>query len=202
MIGCYAKPGHWTCVSLEEVKANHFDFVGELEVTADRPRRATRCRSGDTPFELAVCRDMALPKKQVKSLESVLFIPPGGKNASITYYFNAGQGGRHVKEFGPEQLMGVMPSWQYYLVVLARTPESYQYVKKLHSICPPSSLDNVAAPYYRVAMLGTDRRPPLPSSANQWTSIACVLWDDAAPTRAWTRRSSRRCSTGCTGAGS
>ena len=30
-------------------------------------------------------------------------------------------------------------------------------------------------------MLGAERRPALPAHANQWTSIACVLWDDASP---------------------
>jgi hypothetical protein len=180
-IGCYTKPGHWTCVSLEDVKANHFDFVGEFEVTPV-DREGNPLPIGDTPFDLAVCRDMALPKKQTKSLESVLFIPPGSKTAATTYCFNAGPGGRRVVEFPREPLMAVMPSWQYYLVVLARTPEAYQYLQKLPSIRPPRSFDNNAAPYYRVAMLGTDRRPPLPSHANQWTAIACVLWDDAAPT--------------------
>ena len=43
-------------------------------------------------------------------------------------------------------------------------------------------MDYSEAPYYRVALLGGDRRTPLPSSANQWTGIACVLWDDAMPT--------------------
>jgi len=186
-MGCFAKPGHWTCVSLEEAKANHFNFVGELEL-ATIDNEGNPLRIGDTPYELTVCRDMALPKGEAKSLESLLFIPPSSKNPptvyrnpSTVYRFNAGQGGRHVVEFSPERLMGVMPSWQYHFVVLARTPESYQYLQKLDSIRPPSSLDNLAAPYYRVAMLQTDRRPALPSHANQWTGIACVLWDDASP---------------------
>ena len=113
---------------------------------------------GDTPFNLAECRDVALPKKQVKSLESVLFIPQvpsRSRSVSTKYGYNAGQGGRGVVEFSPERLMGFMPSWQYYLLILARTPEAYQYVQKLDSIRPPSSLDNVSASYYRVAMLGS-----------------------------------------------
>ena len=179
VIGCFAKPGHFTCVSLEEVKANHFDFVGELEVAAT---------DGDgnllplwkTPFEMTICRDMALPKGQAKSLESLLFIPPGNSSPSTTCRFNAGPGGRRVVEFHPEHLMGLMPSWQYFFVVLARTPESYQYLQHLDSIRPPSNLDNVSAPCYRVAMLDAGRRTALPPHANQWTGIACVLWDDAS----------------------
>ncbi|MFZ1933541.1 MAG: hypothetical protein WCB27_21815 [Thermoguttaceae bacterium] len=185
-LGCFAKPGHWACVTLEDAKTNHFDFVGELELTAT-DGYGNPLPIPDTPFDLAVCRDMALPKKQTKSLESVVFIPPGARTASTAYSFNAGQGGRHVVEFGPERLSPLMPSWQYHLVVLARTPEAYKYVEKLDSIRsdsigPPDSLRSVTPPYYRVAMLGTDRRSALPSHANQWTSIACVLWDDAAPT--------------------
>ena len=183
MIGYYAKPGHWTCVALEDAKTNHFDFVGELELSLI-DGEGNPVTIGDTPFNLAECRDVALPKKQVKSLESVLFVPQvpsRSRSVSTRYCYNAGQGGRRVVEFPPERLMGFMPSWQYHFVVLARTPEAYQYVQKLDSIRPPSSLDNVTARYYRVTMLGTDRRPALPAHAIQWTSIACVLWDDASP---------------------
>jgi hypothetical protein len=175
--GYYAKPGHWTCVALEDVKANHFDFVGEFELTATDSSGAP-LRIGDTPYELTICRDMALAKKQVKSLESAVFIPRGGKSASTAYSFKAGR----AVEFPPERLTALMPSWQYHFVVLARTPEAYRYVERLDSVSPPSGFRDLTRSYYRVAMVGTDRRPALPSHANQWTSIACVLWDDAAPT--------------------
>ena len=45
---CGYKPGHWTCVALEDAKANHFDFVGELEL-APPTTRAIRCRLGPRP---------------------------------------------------------------------------------------------------------------------------------------------------------
>ena len=122
---------------------------------------------------------MALAKGQAKSLETLLFVPPGNPSVWAACRLNAARAGRRAFETA-QPLAGHMPSYQYYLVVLADVPELYGYLQGLHSIKPPGDLDN-RAPYYRVAMLG-GRRLSLPSHANQWTSIACVLWDDASPT--------------------
>ena len=92
-VGCFAKPGHWTSVALEDVVANHFDFVGELEM-ASTDNEGNTLPLTAMPFDLSICRDMALPKGQAKTLDSLLFIPPGSKNPSTTYHFNDGQGGR------------------------------------------------------------------------------------------------------------
>jgi hypothetical protein len=182
ILGCGVKPGHWSCVALEDAKTNHFDFVGEMELSAiDREGNSLPLRA--TLFELAVCRDVALAKKQAKSFESALFVSPGDRGVSAAYQFNTGPGGRMVHEFPREPLMGLMPSWQYHFVVLARRPTAYAYLDQLHCVRPPNSLaaDNLAAAHYRVALIGADHRPPLPSHANQWTGIAYVLWDDASP---------------------
>ena len=113
---------------------------------------------------MTVYHDINLPKGQVKSLESLLFVPPGNQNVSETCQFNAGRGGSRVVNLPRERLMGLMPSWQYHFVVLAKSSELYSYIERLPSINPPSSLDYSEAPYYRVALLGGDRRTPLPSN--------------------------------------
>jgi len=178
---CWYKPGHWTCVSLEEAKANHFDFVGEMELAVtDNEGRSLPLHA--SPFELTISRDMALAKGQAKSLESLLFVPPGSQSVWIACRLNAARAGRRAFETA-EPLAGHMPSYQYYFVVLAAVPESYGYLKDIAPTKPKlqGGLDDRAEPYYRVAMLG-GRRASLPSHAEQWTSIACVLWDDASPT--------------------
>ena len=168
-------------MSLEEAKTNHFDFVGELELAVtDNEGRPLPLRA--SPFELTISRDMALAKGQAKSLESLLFVPPGNPSVWAAYHLNAG-GPAGASFEAADPLAGHMPSYQYYFVVLAAVPELYGYLKdrlRLRS-SRRAAWTTAAEPYYRVAMLG-GRRASLPSHANQWTSIACVLWDDASPT--------------------
>ncbi len=177
-IGSWYKPGHWTCVSLEEVKANHFDLLGELELTPIDNSLAP-LPLHKSPYRLSVRRDVALSKGQAKSLESLLLVPPGSPSASVSYHLSEGRSGRSVLE--TSQTLSRMASYQYYFVVMARSPELYGYLQGLHTIRPPGDLDNRWAPFYQVAMLRGERRPLLPAHANEWTSIAGVLWDDASP---------------------
>ena len=140
---CRYKPGHWTCVALEEAKANHFDFVGELELAVtDNNGQPLSLRA--SPFELTVVRDMALAKGQAKSLETLLFVPPGNPSVWAACRLNAARAGRRAFETA-QPLAGHMPSYQYYLVVLADAPELYGYLQGLHSIKPPGDLDNRGA---------------------------------------------------------
>jgi hypothetical protein len=76
-----------------------------------------------------------------------------------------------------------MPSYQYYLLVLARSPESYSYLKGLTSIRMPTNLvmDSEEGGYYQVVQLDGSRASALPSYGLFWTSIAYVVWDDADP---------------------
>ena len=186
---CSYKPGHWTCVSLEDALANHFDFVGELELAATNSEGRPLPLLA-SPFEMTICRDMALAKGQAKSLESLLFVPPGNQSATASYRFNAGQGGRRVVDFPPQLLMGHMPSYQYYFLVLARDPELYGHLQGLHSIQPPGNWeDRRSAPYYRVAML-SGRATALAAVARQPVDEHCLrpvgrrLADGLGPCRA------------------
>jgi hypothetical protein len=82
-----------------------------------------------------------------------------------------------------QQPMTPMPSYQYRFVVLARWPERYKFLGALASVSPPVTLEDRVRqePYYRLALFPADKRPPLPAQALCWTSIACLLWDDAPP---------------------
>ena len=69
---------------------------------------------------------------------------------------------------------------QHFLVVLARRPDSYGYVKTLESVTPRDSqisLNPLRGDYVTVIPNST-RYAPLPSWSPMWTSIAYIIWDD------------------------
>ncbi|MEN6449322.1 MAG: hypothetical protein ABFC96_02430 [Thermoguttaceae bacterium] len=183
--GCWYKPGHWTALSLEEVKANRFDVLGELELTpADSA--GSPLPLWKSPFRMSTRRDVALSKGQVKSLESILFAPlqqPGSPPPSVAYRLTESRSGRVF--FDTPWPLNYMASYQYHFVVLARSCERYGYLDGLAAIRPTGSWESTESRYSRyrsLSFLSGERRPPLPSHANQWTSISCLLWDDALPT--------------------
>ena len=106
---------------------------------------------------------------------------PAARASAAAYRFNAGRGGRRVVD-SPQPLAGHMPSYQYYFVVLAERRSCTGTFRGFHSIKPPGDLDNRAAPATIAWRCSAAGGSSLPSHANQWTSIACVLWDDASPT--------------------
>jgi hypothetical protein len=173
------KPGHWTSITLEEARTNNFDFLGELEIwPADK--RSNPVPLIAAPFELAVSRDVALPKGQPKFFESLLFVPPTyAEVAAAAFELGAGKAGRRL--FEGSSLLVRMPSYQYHFVVLARWPARYKYLETLPSVKPPGSIFDGGKPYYRIALTTPGRRLELPSHPLLWTSIAYVLWDDAEP---------------------
>jgi len=176
-IGAPYKPGHWTPTTLA-AKTNHFDFWGELElVLTDRGGKPLPLLG--MPYQLSTSRPMALPKRQPKAFESVLYVPPQERQAWAACRLYSQRGHRLMWEV--QQPLRGMPSYQYHFVVLAREPERYTYLTSLHTVRPPSDdfQRAAAAPYYRVAFLSTARRPALPTHATLWTAIAAVLWDDA-----------------------
>jgi hypothetical protein len=77
-----------------------------------------------------------------------------------------------------------MPSYQYHLVVMARLPEKYAYLKNMDCVkrlLDPMSNEAANGPYYCVTLMSPQGRSTLPSNSLAWTSIACMLWDDAEP---------------------
>lgn len=85
-----------------------------------------------------------------------------------------------------------------------RFPEAYGYLKSLDSVRDPRNLATIdprqTDSYYRVSLLATGRRTPLPGRGLLWTNIAYLLWDDADPD-ASVLTSRWPCSIGFTGAG-
>ncbi len=136
------KPGHWTGV-LVEAQANLFDFSGEL-VSEPRDNQQRLLDLEASPFSLVTARPAVLAKGQKKSLEAIFFSPPSSRlqpeDAGVfntanwngnwlapsptrlsTWIYNQLRSPRRGVEsqVTPEPLPH-MPSFQYYLVVLAR----------------------------------------------------------------------------------
>src|SRR5208283_3370801 len=73
--------------------------------------------------------------------------------------------------------------YQYDLLVLARQPERYRYLIKAESVRPITDNYNPAEDgyLYRVILPRLGTRAPVPSQPLLWTSVAYIVWDDAAP---------------------
>ena len=173
------KPGHWTGTMLE-AKANNFDFLGDLEITATEEGKPVPLQA--TPFALTTSREVQLAKgRQPKELESVFFPPVDCERSLVSFRLDSRRGGRRVAE--QTRRLGRMPSYQYHLVVLARSPENYGYLGRLASVSPPADVysDYVSEPYYRIVWKTGETPVALPSHGLMWSSIACILWDDADP---------------------
>ncbi len=179
------KAGHWTGVSWENVKANDYDFVGEMEIAATDVKGPPLPLPA-TPYYLTTARQAALPKGQAKIFDSVFYVPPNAidtPKAYISCRLNASRGGGTVLE-PPNSMLKDMPSYQYHFIVLARVPEQYGFLHNLYSVKPfnINDMDNRIEPYYRITQIRSERQAQLPAHPLLWTSIAYVLWDDAAPT--------------------
>ena len=198
-IGSWYKPGHWTCVSLEEVKANHFDLLGELELTAiDNSLAPLPLRA--SPYRLSVRRDVALSKGQTKGLESLLLVPPGGPSAAVSYRLSEGRSGRSVLESSQTaQPHGLVPVPFRGLGAVAGVVRVFGGA----SYDPPAR--RFGQPLGAVLSSGDaqGRAPAAAAGARQSVDLDRRPCSGTTPRRRpWSRPSSRRCSTGCTGAGS
>ncbi|MEX2114372.1 MAG: hypothetical protein WD845_14355 [Pirellulales bacterium] len=180
------KPGHWTGV-LVTTTANEGDFVGEL-VSAPQNSSQQPIELESSPFYLQTTRPAALPKEQRKTLETMFFAPrvifPDARQSTwMTNQLRDRRRGTIAWTSMAEQFRH-MPSYQYYLCVLARDASRYRYFNVLDSVQPPLAMPLVVADeqhYYRVLTPRPEAPLALPSRALAWTSIAYVVWDDMLP---------------------
>ena len=72
-----------------------------------------------------------------------------------------------------------MPSHQYFMLVLAREPARYAYLKVTDSVRAPFEDDNgQSPPHYRVVLADAAKPLPLPANVLTWTSVAYIVWDE------------------------
>jgi hypothetical protein len=172
------KPNHWANV-LVETKANQFDFTGTL-ISAPLDSQQRPIPLERSSFSLATDRGASLPKGQRKSMEALFF--PARSRHTTTQVSNRLETSQHVDEspaYG--DTLSHMPSYQYFMLVLAGEPGRYRYLKLLDSVRSRGSSNTQSpeeAACYRLVMPPTNLPLALPSHPLCWTTTAVVLWDD------------------------
>lgn len=166
---CFVKPGHWSPLTFSAV-ANNFEIVGNLELSAGRVDEPPAFPG--MPFSLSTQRSVALPKAQAKTFDAIFYLPEY-RDVSMAGALDARR--RSGGAYGLSPRITRMPYHQFHFVVLARSPESYTYVRS------DDAVGNASNNHYRVSLISPGQRTPLPTHALFWTSTAYVLWDDADP---------------------
>jgi hypothetical protein len=177
------KPGHWGRFSLA-LKANNFDYLGRLRMTAADPRGQPITFPG-TNYALQAERELALAKGRGKRVGLATYQPRvdqvNGK-ARFELELSAGEGTYRSTVLGFPEIKW-MPSYQYDFVAIARTPAMYGYLRTLPALVPPWDKLDSGRPqvHYRVLLPEPKAPLPLPEEGLFWTATAYLLWDDVEP---------------------
>ena len=112
------------------------------------------------------------------------WIPPRNDQhhaKSVNFKLASGGGAVALQE---SLMLTVLPSYQYFFVVLAPSGR-YEYIDKRLDCIKLRRLKGDSGPeppqFYSVVTMLPTRRPALPTAALCWTSIAYLLWDDSDP---------------------
>jgi hypothetical protein len=182
----FVKPGHWVTMT-EQLRANNFDMSAEFELSAT-DRESKPYLVEQTDFHLRLARPIGLPKGQVRTLELTTYVPretrsEGSQEVRRVWFDGRLLAARNGKLLGESrEATTAMQSHENFLIVLARQPNDYRYLKVLDSIAPPSfDADGSRRFHYRVVIPPLDEFVPLPSHPLTWTSIAYVFWDNIDP---------------------
>ncbi|MCC7086801.1 MAG: hypothetical protein IT427_17525 [Pirellulales bacterium] len=170
------KPGHWTA-AVEELKANNFNFNGELYAEVRESGSGKVLDLERTPHKVAFVRPAGLAKGQVKFVETMFFVPGDAPKAWLATELRT-HGGSPVTSPGPEPL-SLLRAHQYNLVVLAAEGDRYRRMESMDCVRAPYS--DSPLHYYQVVAPQLVKPLPLPSSSLAWTTIAYVVWDDVDP---------------------
>jgi hypothetical protein len=178
------KPGHWTA-AVEEVKANNFDFVGQLYADTRPTANDPPTVIDRTPYRLAITRPAPLAKGQPKFFEMLFYVPGSSQRGWLTTELR-GRGGGIAATPGPEPLT-LLKAHQYNMVVLAAEPYAYRQLEKnCDSVLAPhvvasSDITETLLRYYNVVEPALSKPVALPSNVLAWTNIAYLIWDDVDP---------------------
>ncbi|MEY4180585.1 MAG: hypothetical protein RLY70_4159 [Planctomycetota bacterium] len=182
----FVKPGHWVTMT-EQLRANNFDMSAEFELSAtDSDSKPYLVEQTD--FHLRLARPIGLPKGQARTLELTTYVPREARNEQSQeirrVWFDgrllAARSGKLLGE--SREATTAMQPYENFLIVLAREPNDYRYIKVLDSIAPPAfDAEGSRRFHYRVVIPPVDQFVPLPSHPLTWTSIAYVFWDGIDP---------------------
>lgn len=180
----FVKPGHWSTAT-QEIKANNFDFQGELEGETVDPKQRPIDMPGTALF-LTTSRPALLPKGQNKFLDLTFFVPADARRSRLASRLLTQGGGRAVLSGARDPLVTLNPH-QFVFLILTPDPSRYSYFKLLDTCrfrLGESGGSAAWNEYYKVLALKSDPKIPLPLP-NQWlswTTIAGILIDDFDPT--------------------
>ncbi len=171
-----AKPGHWTS-TVQQMKANLDNFEGRI-TSAVLDTKGRPIALPHTPYQMTSSRPAVLAKGRTKRVENELLVPTDVKRLQVRSQLINRISGR--EEVPPsEELWTLMPSHQYFMMVLAREPARYAFLKVTDSIRGPYEDSNGAAPpHYRVVLADGGKPLPLPPNVLTWTSVAYIVWDE------------------------
>ena len=175
------KPGHWGSTA-QSMKANYTDFVGKLSIeTVDASRRPVALEH--THFSLQTTRSVALAKGREKQVEADLFIPQqttGDFLAAELIDVDSG-----AEAYRTQLKLIRLPAYQYAIVVLAKQPDQYAFLKVTNSVRAPweEDYEQSSSPHYQVALVNATKAIPLSENPLTWTNIAYLIWDEVDATR-------------------
>jgi hypothetical protein len=187
------KPGHWTVVQ-QLVAAPSADLDGEVTLRIV-DRRGQSAPVPQTRYAINASRPAVLSTGSAKELDLPLLAlsaagsDPGGAQQRLNATVRTRGGAALVQK---ESGVAAMADHQSTIVVLARDPTPYGFLPSLHAVDPglPDTLDAGrlgaidAQASYRVVGVpaGTGvAGVGVPDTPFAWTSIACVVWDEADP---------------------
>jgi hypothetical protein len=181
----FVKPGHWVTL-MQQLQANNFDFQANIELTAT-DKEGTPYPVPNADFHLISQRPATLPKGQIKATEMITYVPPLSRfrsGESRTIHFNSRLQAARGNSFVSESREGTsdLEDHTFFLVVLAKNPNNYRFLKVLDSVMAPRlDEDRLRTTHYRVTLPKISEDVPIPSNSLTWTSIAYVIWDDLDP---------------------
>ena len=174
------KSGHWT-PTVQKMKANYEDFVGRTMVGLFDERNQPSVLQ-NTRFTYEATRPVVLAKGRAKQVTGEIFVPEytTGKRIQSTL-LNRDSGSRESRSLS----LLKMPSYQYFIVVMAKEFSRYSFLKVTDTVRAPWEEESeiASSPHYRVVLADGSKAIPVSANSLAWTSIAYVIWDEVDPTR-------------------
>jgi hypothetical protein len=169
-----AKPGHWT-TTVQAMRANLDNFEGRI-TCAVLDAKGRPVALPHTPYQMTSSRPAVLAKGRTKRVENELLVPTDVPRMQVRSQLTRTDGRDAAVS---DELWTLMPSNQYFFLVLAREPARYAYLKITDTVRAPFEDETGDfPPHYRVVLADASKSLPLPSNVLTWTSVAYIIWDE------------------------
>jgi len=175
------KPGHWM-PTVQKMQANYDDFVGSTSSTLTNDRKQP-VALGHTHYTYQSTRPVVLAKGREKMVDGLLYVPEDSAGTHASSRLINRDSEAEVSQSDPRLVK--MPSYQYFLVVLAKEVSRYGFLKVTDTVRAEWEGEDEASSqiHYRVVLADATERIALSPSLFSWTSIAYLVWDEVDATR-------------------